>query len=232
MNNEKSERRLRKRTRTPAVDHQSTQEEKNDQKSEQLAHVCESCGKVYSREYKLRQHERSEHRIEIVRQCRVCFLPHYCLPHHIIFTAKGQARHQCLVCFKVLTRCMANFEHQREVHGIDPFKGSVVHGDAGVPVTKGIQCKECLQLFKDHKTLNRHKTHTCPALSRNIAEILSIENRCEFCFWVTPTERRVCNCEARIKRETKTTAATTATTTTRATTTAATNSNTPSTSTL
>ena len=64
MNDDNNGRLLRKRTRTPTVDHPSTQEEK-DEKSEQLAHVCGSCGKVYSREYKLRQHERMEHHVEM-----------------------------------------------------------------------------------------------------------------------------------------------------------------------
>ena len=68
MDDNNLKRKLRDRTRTPAVDPPSNQEDDDKEtKSENLAHACGVCGKVYSREYRLRQHERLEHHVRIER---------------------------------------------------------------------------------------------------------------------------------------------------------------------
>ena len=206
--------RLRKRIR-PDVGSQEEESEKELPKTEQLAHECCICGKVYARKFKLSQHQRLEHTIIINRQCLGCMntrkgdplwrekkaqawgnkpqptaeemrrylssLVHEINPrpqrHQIIFNSKCQAYHQCTVCFKIMIRCWHNQGHQHQ------------HGDTGVPATLGFQCEDCMQLFKNKKTMQRHRSHTCPALSHDMAEMVSMKNRCEWCFRLMPSER-------------------------------------------
>ena len=102
-----------------------------------------------------------------------------CQRHQIIFSATGQAFHQCTVCFEVLPRCWDNWEHQRRKHTENDVHAAI-----------GFQCEGCSQLFKTQKTLQRHSSHTCLALLQNISDIMSMKNRCELCFRLLPSEKR------------------------------------------
>ena len=73
--NENVKRRLRKRFPKSEETTESTQEEISEEQQpndHQLAHECSLCDKVYSRHYRLKQHERQVHSIHVGRQCTVC----------------------------------------------------------------------------------------------------------------------------------------------------------------
>lgn len=186
------------------------QERSDDQ---QLAHECGLCGKIYSREYKLKQHERLVHHIQIGRQCHKCM---NCLltdpvwrekeneawnnkrlgkpynlqltiepprviektyhRHQLVLSAKGQAYHQCTVCFKILDQCWSNWKHQKD------------HHSDTVPVKMGYQCKQCSRLYSSQKSLQKHCTQTCPILSQPAAS--SSEYRCEWCLRLYDNKKR------------------------------------------
>lgn len=178
---------------------------------------CQTCEKKFSRPDTLQAHERSAHIefgmekddmivIEISRQCHRCEgwvlsdplrneyfrelrkqrlgLPHILpsvLPpsqsdttwqrHQIIISTGGTAYHQCTVCYKLLKGCPNHREHQKKCHtpAIEAAK-------------KGYQCPKCSRLFSCRKTLKKHCSKTCPALSENFLETLSSPYRCNICF--------------------------------------------------
>ena len=218
--NENVKRRLRKRIPKSEETTESTQEEISEEQQpndHQLAHECSLCDKVYSRHYRLKQHERQVHSIHVGRQCTVCMevvgydplwrekkklvigdkktvskedleeidkLLEYTITdttgqrHQIIFSSTGQASHQCTVCFKIFSRCWDSQHHQ-----------SQEHSETDVHAEIGYQCKMCSQLFKTPKTLKRHSSLNCVALSQNMSEIVAMKYRCEWCYRLMESEK-------------------------------------------
>ena len=94
------------------------------------------------------------------------------------FSSTGQASHQCTVCFKIFSRCWDSQHHQ-----------SQEHSETDVHAELGYQCKMCSQLFKTPKTLKRHSSLNCVALSQNMSEIVAMKYRCEWCYRLMESEK-------------------------------------------
>ena len=181
--------RLRKRKRTGDEASHSPPATPGDhddmENSEQLAHECGICKKVYSREYKLSQHERLVHYIKVERQCSVCMTPCELSSgeidktpqrHHIVFSSTGKASHQCTVCLGLLSSCVQNAIHQSEKHN-----------ETDIPIKMGFQCAGCSRIFTAKNSLKRHTAYACPA--QDMSNILGMKFRCQLCYELAPNEK-------------------------------------------
>ena len=140
------------------------------------------CKKVYSREHKLKQHQRLVHGIKIERQCGCCVIPlewegeidKTKQRHQIVFSSTGKASHQCTVCFKLISSCWENYDHQQ------------THSETDVHATLGFQCKGCLRIMASKMTLQRHISYACPA--QNLSHFMAMKYRCQVCFKLFPNK--------------------------------------------
>ena len=206
--------RLRKRNRAPEGEHCDEQKPK-----EHLAHKCTVCGKIYSRKYKLKQHERLEHHIRIGRQCLVC-MHHYksdplwkekykkVLGNKKIMSEQDEEifqaslskeidiipqRHQ--IIFRIpygqaSHQCTVCFKMLARCE--DNWQHQREHNDTDVHAKIGFQCEVCSLILKNRKTLQRHTARTCPALSIWMPQMLpeSTKYRCQMCFRLEPNEKQ------------------------------------------
>jgi hypothetical protein len=108
-----------------------------------LGHVCEDCGKSYSKPNKLKEHKISHNPLSC-QYCNLKYKSYSALRSHVT-SIHDNAKFICLTCGKIFRSSENMKKHQKK---------NVCHKELN---EKPVQCGECEKKFKNKKCLSVHR---------------------------------------------------------------------------